>query len=82
MEQNELKESIVNYMRTAAYKPLTADDLALARAAGDFRRRDARHHAVAVHRAAEAHARHEDVAVRLLLAHLGDDEAEALRRHG
>ena len=28
MEQNELKESIVNYMRTAAYKPLTADDLA------------------------------------------------------
>ena len=30
MEQNELKESIVNYMRTAAYKPLTADDLAAA----------------------------------------------------
>ena len=30
MEQNELQERIVNYMRTAAYKPLTADDLAAA----------------------------------------------------
>ena len=30
MEQNELKERIVGYMRTAAYKPLTADDLAAA----------------------------------------------------
>ena len=30
MEQNELQERIVNYMRTAAYKPLTADDLATA----------------------------------------------------
>ena len=30
MEQNELQERIVNYMRTAAYKPLTADDLAVA----------------------------------------------------
>ena len=30
MEQNELQERIVNYMRTAAYKPLAADDLAAA----------------------------------------------------
>ena len=30
MEQNELQERIVNYMRTAVYKPLTADDLAAA----------------------------------------------------
>ena len=28
MEQNELQERIVSYMRTAAYKPLTAEELA------------------------------------------------------
>ena len=58
-----------------------ADDLALARAAFLLRRLDARHDAVAVHGSAERDARHEDVRVLLRLLDVGDDEAEALRRH-
>ena len=58
-----------------------ADDLALARAPLLLGRLDARHDAVAVHGGAERDARHEDVRILLRLLDVGDDEAEALRRH-
>ena len=58
-----------------------ADDLALARAPFFLCRRHAGDDAVAMHGRIEVRARHEDIRLFLRLAHIRDDEAEALGRH-
>ena len=59
-----------------------ADDLPLARASRLLGRRDACDHAVTVHRRPHRTAGDKDIRLLLRLAHIGDDEAEPLRRHG
>ena len=58
-----------------------ADDLALARAPFFLCRRHAGDDAVAMHGRIEVRTRHEDIRLFLRLAHIRDDEAEALGRH-
>ena len=58
-----------------------ADDLALARTAFFLCRRHACDDAVAMHGRIEVRPRHEDIRLLFRLAHIRDDEAEALGRH-
>ena len=58
-----------------------ADDLALARASFLLSWRHAGDDAVAVHGRIEVRARHEDIRLLFGIAHIRDDEAEALGRH-
>ena len=59
-----------------------ADDLALTRTPRRLGGCHTRHNTIAVHSGCECTPRHKDIRLVLRLSHVGDDEAESLRRHG